>query len=390
MKGRVIVLDQPKERGSAAALMVDGRLEDLILDPPKGSVLPSSGDICVVRVTRKLPKAGAFCEMAGGQEGYLREAKSVREGERILVQVVSLPEPGKAVTLSTRLLFKGPRLILTPGAPGVNVSRKIGNESERERLIAAVEAAIAECAPSPEAPDLAENLGVIVRSAARNEDAINLGREFDWLFKWLRIRLNEARDADYLHNDSGGNPLVHALREWVFPRPDAIVCPQGLASALTDVRDPKRPIIFQGDEGFLPLARPEPDPFEAAGLHDAIEALKSPDVPLGAGASMVIEPTRALVAVDVNTGADFSPAAGLKANLAAARDLPRQLRLRGLGGQIAVDFAPMPKQHRRTLEEALRKAFRDDPVETSLVGWTALGLYELQRKRERRPLAEVL
>ena len=59
---------------------------------------------------------------------------------------------------------------------------------------------------------------------------------------------------------------------------------------------------------------------------------------------MMIEPTRALVAVDVNTGPDTSPAASLKANIAAARDLPRQLRLRGLGGQVVVDFAPMPKK----------------------------------------------
>jgi Ribonuclease G/E len=90
--------------------------------------------------------------------------------------------------------------------------------------------------------------------------------------------------------------------------------------------------------------------------------------------------------VDVNTGSDTSPAAALKANLAAARDLPRQLLLRGFGGQITVDFAPMPKNDRRTVEGTLKAAFRADPVETSLVGWTPLGHYELQRKRERLPL----
>ena len=71
---------------------------------------------------------------------------------------------------------------------------------------------------------------------------------------------------------------------------------------------------------------------------EAIEALLAPRIALTGGGHMMIEPTRALVAVDVNTGPDTSPAASLKANIAAARDLPRQLRLRGLGGQVVVDF----------------------------------------------------
>jgi Rne/Rng family ribonuclease len=120
-------------------------------------------------------------------------------------------------------------------------------------------------------------------------------------------------------------------------------------------------------------------------VRDALEDLSQARVPLSSG-MMFIEPTRALVAVDINTGGDTSPAAGLKANLAAARDLPRQLRLRGLGGQITLDLAPMVKKDRRGFESALRSAFRKDAVETALVGWTPLGHYELQRKRDRMGL----
>ena len=105
---------------------------------------------------------------------------------------------------------------------------------------------------------------------------------------------------------------------------------------------------------------------------------------------MSIEPTSALVAVDVNTGSDTSFAAGLKTNLVAARDLPRQLRLRGLGGQIVVDFAPMARKDQRQVEQVLRAGFKADGIETALVGWTGLGHYELQRKRERLPLSELL
>jgi len=130
--------------------------------------------------------------------------------------------------------------------------------------------------------------------------------------------------------------------------------------------------------------------FEDHGVLDALDAAQGPLVPLGAGASMYVEPTRALIAVDVNTGTDASLAAGIKANMACARALPAALRVRGLGGQITLDLAPMPKKDRRAFETTLRQAFRTDDVETALVGWTPLGHYELQRKRARAPLSEVL
>ena len=381
MKGRVIVLDTPRDRASSAALMVDGRLEDLRLGPRPGSEQPEAGDIEVVRVKRKLPKGGAFCEMASGSDGFLRDAKSVREGEAILAQVLSLPEPGKAVTLSTTLLFKGPRLILTPGAPGVNVSRKIGNQTERARLMDIVKAAVEES----KLPDGAET-GAIIRSAARGEPEDTILREFDVLVADIRLcaelrKMNRPATAKHV------DPMTYALREWVFPRPDQILCAPDLFEEISRSAQPESPGML-GDANFLPALRRDTEPFEAAGVHDAMVALASAEIHISGG-RMTVEPTRALVAVDVDTGSDFSPAAGLKINLAAAADLPRQLRLRGLGGQIAVDFAPMPKQHRKRLDEALAKAFRADPIETTLVGWTKLGLFELQRKRERRPLAEI-
>jgi Rne/Rng family ribonuclease len=130
----------------------------------------------------------------------------------------------------------------------------------------------------------------------------------------------------------------------------------------------------------------EPGSFDRHGLGEAIAGLLSPRVELDVGGHMQIEPTRALVAVDVNTGPDTSPAASLKVNIAAARELQRQLRLRGLGGQVVVDFAPMPKRDRSILDQVLKAAFKGDG-EVNLAGWTTLGLYELTRKRDRPPLA---
>ena len=125
------------------------------------------------------------------------------------------------------------------------------------------------------------------------------------------------------------------------------------------------------------------------GVLDQLDGLVQAKVALGEG-FMFVAPPRALVAVDVNTGNDTSPAAALKANLAAARALPRALRLRGLAGQITVDFVSMSKAHRKQVEQSLRASFKADPIETSLVGWTTMGLFEMQRKRERPPFPKHL
>ena len=108
------------------------------------------------------PKVAPFAEMAGGRNGFLREAKGLRQGQLILAQVVSLPEPGKAVTLSTRVLYKGAHVIHTPQAAGVNVSRRIRDPEERARLTDAVSGVAL--------PDG----GVILRSGAEGADALAL------------------------------------------------------------------------------------------------------------------------------------------------------------------------------------------------------------------------
>jgi Rne/Rng family ribonuclease len=199
--------------------------------------------------------------------------------------------------------------------------------------------------------------GLILRSATALAEDEEIAEEI------TRMRdLAEAVTADLtggpeLLVDATG-PHEEAARDWSDPTPDEVA------------------------EGA--------DAFARHGVEEMIDAAVTPVVKLPGGANMAIEPTRALVAVDVNTGPDTSPAASLKANIAAARDLPRQLRLRGLGGQITVDFAPMPKRDRATLDQQLRAAFKGEAAETSLAGWTPLGNFELQRKRDRLPLAMLL
>ncbi|WP_136652222.1 ribonuclease E/G [Paracoccus aeridis] len=345
MKGTQVVLGHLWGR-EAAALMVDGRIEDLALDASALTPLPP-GAVCRAVVDRLVKgQGGVFLRLPEGQRGFLREAKGLAEGQSLIVQVTGVAEDGKAVPVTQRVLFRGRSAIATPGAPGVNVSRRIRDDAERERLVALGEAALAG-AGSP------DRMGFVIRTAAALADDDEIAAE---LADLAQLSVQVTADAQ-----GGPELLLDAEPPW--------------RAAWIDWADPPPDAIDDGEGAF-----------DAHGVTDAVETLLSPDVALPGGGRAVIEPTRALVAVDVNTGADTSPAAALKANIALARDLPRQLRLRGLGGQVVIDFAPIPKRDRGTLDQALRAAFRAEGTETTLIGWTALGLYELSRKRDRVPL----
>ena len=344
MKGRIVVLDHLNGR-PAAALMVDGRLEDVRIDPPEDAP-PQPGAILRAVCDRPMKgQGGMMLRMADGIPAFLRQAKGLAPGQTLLVQVTGIGEGGKATPVATRLLFKSRYAIVTPEARGFNIARSIKDEAERDRLL---EIAHEEMAAAP------DHFGLILRSAAENADEAALAEDIAAMRDLaLTVTADTEGDPELLVDAPDAHHL--AWRDWAAPAPDAV------------------------EEGFGPH-----------GVLEALDAALSPHVPLISGASMIIEPTSALVAVDINTGSDTSLAAGLKANLAAARDLPRQLRLRGLGGQVTLDVAPMPKKDRRGFEDALRRAFRLDGTDTVLAGWTPLGLYELQRKRDRAPLTDLM
>jgi Ribonuclease G/E len=339
MKGRVIALGEIEGR-AASALIVDGQLDDFLIDPADDSI-PAPGAIFRAICDRPLKGQGGMMLRLPDGNAFLRAAKGLRPGQPLLVQVTGFAETGKAVPVTARILFKSKYAIVTPNAPGINVSRAIKDDEERVRLLEIAHDVMAD-----------DDSGLILRSVAQTADDAAIAEDISAMLGLSHAVLGDATgDAPELLVDGPG---AHALawRDW------------DTTSGIDDEKD-----AFANHE-----------------ILDMFERLKSADVPLGA-ASAFVEPTRALVAVDVNTGADTSLAAGLKANIALARELPRQLRCRGLGGQIVIDFAPTAKKDRRQLEQVLKSAFRADSIDTTLVGWTNLGHFELQRKRERLPIS---
>jgi ribonuclease G len=338
MKGRTIILDHLGER-EAAALMVDGKLEDLLV----AADAPAPGTVYRAIADRPVKGQGGMFLKTPDGPAFLRQVKGLAPGQSLLVQVSGYAEPGKALPVTQKLLFKSRYAIVTPDAPGLNISRSIRDDDLRDTLLEIAHEALA-----------GREMGLILRSSCEHADADDIAEDVDTMVSLAQAVLDDdgtemSRLAD------GDAPHVLAWRDWVAP-----------AEVVTDAGG-----------------------FEAHGVLDALEAIQSDFVAFAQG-GMYIEPTRALVAVDVNTGTDASLAAGIKANMTCAKILPSALRVRGLAGQITLDLAPMPKKDRRAFENALRSAFRADDIETALVGWTPLGHYELQRKRVRLPLKDAL
>lgn len=340
MKGRTIVLDHIGEI-EAAALLIDGRLDDLLIDD---SDAPRPGAIFRAICDRPIKGLGGMMlRLPDGEVAFLRQGKGLRPGQALLVQVTGYSEGGKAVPVTDRVLFKSRYAIVTPGKPGINVSRKIEDEDERNRILEIAHGV------------MDSDYGLILRSGCEEAPSEDIAEDIAAMQDLAAAVLADAEGADPEALTEGDGPHVQAWREWT-----------GSAEVITDTGS-----------------------FENLGVLDQIENYKTARLDLSEG-YMFVESTQALVAVDVNTGGDTSHAAALKANLAAARALPRALRIRGLGGQVVVDFAPMSKAHRKQVEQSLRATFKSDPIETSFVGWSQMGLFEIQRKRERLPLGRTL
>ncbi len=339
MKGRSIILDHLNER-EAAALIVDGVLEDFYIE----SDAPAPGTIYRARADRPVKGQGGMFLTTPDGPAFLRQVKGLAPGQMMLVQVTGYAEPGKAIPVTQKLLFKSRYAIVTPDAPGLNISRSIRDEDERDRLLEI-------------AHDIAGELpyGLILRSACAGVDPDDIADDIQTMCNLATQVLDDPGEGPEVLSEGDG-PHLLAWRDWVEPA----------------------------------VIESTPGGFERHAVLDALDAVQGIQEPLSGGAFLFVEPTRALVAVDVNTGQDTSLAAGVKANMACAKALPRVLRVRGLGGQIVLDLAPMPKKDRRAFESALRASLKSDSEETIMVGWTNLGHFELQRKRGRIPVRELL
>jgi ribonuclease G len=402
------VLDQLWLERTIGFEEVPGRKRDRAANSTSRSIV---GDLVLGRVQRVLPAMqAAFVNIGIERAGFLaaREARPrtaifrddpyteedrqlqisdfAREGEEILVQVVKDPIAEKGARLSANITIPGRLLILVANSPGVALSRRIEDEGERARLTAIVSSFAHDTTG-----ELIPEAGYILRTAAIGTGDVELKEDAARLcaaWRDIATRRKGASSPATLYMDLG--PVERALRDEVDATVSRVLIDErdGAATArnYAQLAMPDMAEKIQFYDGRLPL-------FEAFGIEDEIATLSQPRVPLPSGGWITVEATEALTAIDVNSGS-YTASGGLEetsltVNLEAAEAIGRQLRLRGIGGLIVIDFIHLSESTNiQRVLDGLNAACAKGRVPSQILGMSEFGLVEMTRKRVRDPLAK--
>ncbi len=388
------------------AHLCQGRLEELsferIIGLEEGARHCHShiGDVILGRVQRVLPgMQAAFVDVGLDRAGFLglREAKilackvdedatisdCVREGEALLVQVIKDPIGDKGARLSAGVTLPGRLLVMTPGQGGIAVSRRIEDDKQRDCLTKLGEQLLAESGTS-----LIPNAGFIFRTAAQGASFDELAQDAQALaesWRCIEDRRKTARPPTNLYRDLG--PIERAMRDVVRGDVTRVLIDDAGAAEAARAYCRK---VMPGAEARIELAGR--NLFDDYGLEEEIVSLALPRVPLPGGGWITIETTEALTAIDVNSGS-FVQSGGLEetsvaVNLEAAAEIGRQIRLRGIGGLIVVDFIHLGEgQHVTRVLETLESSLSFDRAPVQISPMTEFGIVAITRKRLREPLA---
>ncbi len=301
-----------------------------------------------------------------------------RRGDEVLVQVIKEGIGSKGPTLSTYISIPGRYLVLMPALGRVGVSRKIEDEKQRRTL----RQILLELNPP-------KGLGFIVRTAGQDRTRRELSRDMAYLLRLWKVLVKRVKNTSgptdiYEESDM----IIRTIRDIFSEDIDAILVDEKNAYErareflhLVMPRYVDRLKLYEGKE---PL-------FHKYDLEKEIAKIQRRTVPLKGGGSIVIDPTEALVAIDVNSGSfrtdDSAEETAFQLNMAASKEIARQLRLRDLGGVIVNDFIDMRREsHRRKVERSLRDAMKRDRARTKILRTSPFGLIEMTRQRIRPSL----
>ncbi|HAM75230.1 MAG TPA: ribonuclease E, partial [Alcanivorax sp.] len=313
-------------------------------------------------------------------QGRINIKDVIKEGQEIIIQVDKEERGNKGAALTTFISLAGRYLVLMPNNPRAGgISRRIEGE-ERQQLKEALGSL-----------DIPDEMGVIVRTAGLGRGAEELQWDLNYLLKlWGSIaEASETRKAPFLVYQES-NVIIRAIRDYL--RKD-------IGEVLIDsekVYNEAQAFVQQVMTDFqhkLKLYNDDTPLFSRYQIESQIETAFEREVKLPSGGSIVIDPTEALVSIDINSsratkGADIEETA-LQTNLEAAEEIARQLRLRDIGGLIVVDFIDMgPARNQREVENRMRDALEADRARIQLGRISRFGLLELSRQRLRPSLGE--
>lgn len=308
-------------------------------------------------------------------------AEVLKQNQKILVQVLKEPISTKGPRLTCEISLAGRYIVLVPFSDAISISKKIGQQGERKRLMRLM---------SSIKP---EGFGVIIRTVAEGKEVAELDRDLrDLLAKW----------------DEGMNALVKAkpkqkiigevsrtssmLRDMLNESFDSITIDN--EEIYDEVRNYIR-TIAPDKESIVKQYTGKAKIFESFGIEKQLKQLFGQSVSLPEGGYLIIEHTEALHVIDVNSGnksnsEETQEQTAFHVNLAAASEIARQLRLRDMGGIIVVDFIDMKKaEHKREVYEHMKQEMKTDRSRHTVLPLTKFGLMQITRQRVRPELSIV-
>ncbi|WP_073975117.1 Rne/Rng family ribonuclease [Erythrobacter donghaensis] len=305
----------------------------------------------------------------------------IQRRQVLLVQVVKEERGNKGAALTTYLSLAGRYTVLMPNSShGGGISRKISSTSDRKRLKEMVSDL-----------KLPRSMGLIVRTAGMSRTKPEIKRDFDYLARvWDEIRENTLASVApaLIHSDS--DLIKRAIRDIYNKEIEEVVVEgeEGYKSAKAFMK------LLMPSHARRVKAYSDPVPlFQRYGAEDQLRAMYDPMVQLKSGGYLIINPTEALVSIDINSGRSTKEhgieATALHTNLEAAKEIARQLRLRDMAGLVVIDFIDMEyPSNVRKVEKAMKEALKNDRARIQVGRISSFGLMEMSRQRLRTGVLE--
>lgn len=307
--------------------------------------------------------------------------KVLKKGQELLVQVTKEMPGSKGAQLTTYLSIASRYVVLTPGHPGGGISKKIEDEAERSRLKEIMSQFT-----------LPEGVGYIVRTAAAKQSKRELSRDLNRLLRmWKGIKENVKKAPTFSLVHKEQDLCLRTLRDYLTREIKEIIVDD--KDIFMKIKEHIK-VISPWHQRRVKLYKDKRPIFDHYGVEEQIETIYSNRVELKSGGSIVIDPTEALIAIDVNSGRGRSgrdiETTAFNTNKEAAVEIARQLRLRDFGGLVVIDFIDMKERaHNREIEKLLRESTKEDRAKIDMSGISKFGLLELSRQRLRPSIESI-
>jgi ribonuclease E len=306
----------------------------------------------------------------------------IKRRQILLIQVVKEERGNKGAALTTYISLAGRYCVLMPNtASGGGISRKITNGVDRKKL----KAILSEL-------KIPEGIAVIVRTAGSKRSKAEIKRDYEYLLRlWDSVRnlTMESSAPSLVHEE--GNLIKRSIRDLYARDIEEIIVSGDRGYRMA--KDFIKLLVPSHAKRVQPYTETTASIFQHYLVEGQLDALHSPEVHMKSGAYIVINPTEALVSIDVNSGRSTRERnveeTAFKTNLEAADEIARQLRLRDLAGLIVIDFIDMEvSRNNSQVEKCLKEAMRHDRARIQIGSISHFGLLEMSRQRMRMSLIE--